>query len=181
MLAMGTSDGAVEVAETAHFGRLATLRGHSSVVTSMDWSLDGAFLRSTSSDYELLFWDVRTARQVSYASDMRDVAWATHTALLGWGVMGVWPRESDGTDVNAVARANEPKGAGEAQPSLLVSGDDFGNVTLFNYPACVEHAPGARHMGHCAHVTNVTFSHDDRRVISTGGNDATVMQWRVVA
>lgn len=34
--------------------------------------------------------------------------------------------------------------------------------------------------GHSAHVTNVAFSSDDSRLISTGGNDMAVFQWRVV-
>ena len=33
-------------------------------------------------------------------------------------------------------------------------------------------------MGHSAHVTNVRFSHDKRRVISTGGADHAIFQWR---
>lgn len=33
-------------------------------------------------------------------------------------------------------------------------------------------------MGHSAHVTNVRFSVDKNRVISTGGGDHAVFQWR---
>ena len=33
-------------------------------------------------------------------------------------------------------------------------------------------------MGHSAHVTNVRFSADKQRVISTGGADHAVFQWR---
>jgi len=32
--------------------------------------------------------------------------------------------------------------------------------------------------GHSSHVTCVRFSHDDSYVISTGGNDMAVFQWR---
>jgi microtubule-associated protein-like 1/2 len=31
--------------------------------------------------------------------------------------------------------------------------------------------------GHSSHVTNVSFLHDDSRLISTGGRDTSVMQW----
>lgn len=35
-----------------------------------------------------------------------------------------------------------------------------------------------KYIGHSAHVTNVRFSHDKNRVISTGGADHAVFQWR---
>lgn len=35
-----------------------------------------------------------------------------------------------------------------------------------------------KYIGHSAHVTNVRFSHDKSRVISTGGADHAVFQWR---
>lgn len=39
----------------------------------------------------------------------------------------MWPEYADGTDINAVCR--------NAEASLLASGDDFGKVKLFLYPA----------------------------------------------
>lgn len=95
-----------------------------------------------------------------------------------------------------------------AEASLLASGDDFGKVKLFLYPATqpkvsltffstfrrcyataadfvslslfiplqsLSHTYG----GHSSHVTAVKFMHDDTRLISTGGNDTSVMQWIV--
>ena len=35
-----------------------------------------------------------------------------------------------------------------------------------------------KYVGHSAHVTNVRFSHDKRRLLSTGGADHAVFQWR---
>ena len=40
---------------------------------------------------------------------------------------GIWPEGSDGTDVNTVGRSNNRK--------VLATGDDFGKVNLFTYPA----------------------------------------------
>lgn len=39
----------------------------------------------------------------------------------------MWPEYADGTDINAVCR--------NAESSLLASGDDFGKVKIFLYPA----------------------------------------------
>jgi len=32
-------------------------------------------------------------------------------------------------------------------------------------------------VGHSAHVTNVRFTHDDRKLVSAGGADMSVMVW----
>ena len=41
--------------------------------------------------------------------------------------------------------------------------------------------PGSKfrkYVGHSAHVTNVRFSHDKLRVVSVGGADHAIFQWR---
>lgn len=37
-----------------------------------------------------------------------------------------------------------------------------------------------KYVGHSAHVTNIRFTHDKSRVISTGGADHAVFQWRFI-
>ncbi|KAG8514417.1 Echinoderm microtubule-associated protein-like 1, partial [Galemys pyrenaicus] len=87
-------------------------------------------------------------------------------------VLGVWPEGSDGTDINAVCRAHEKK--------LLSTGDDFGKVHLFSYPCSQFRAPSHVYSGHSSHVTSVDFLCDDSHLISTGGKDTSIMQWRVI-
>ena len=41
-------------------------------------------------------------------------------------------------------------------------------------------APSHVYSGHSSHVTNVEFLCDDSHLISTGGKDTSIMQWRVV-
>lgn len=61
-------------------------------------------------------------------SSMRDVRWATQNCHLGFEVAGIWPPDSDGTDINAVCRSHSTR--------LLATADDFGQVNLFRYPTC---------------------------------------------
>lgn len=80
----------------------------------------------------------------------------------------------DGTDINAVDRSNSSY---QGEMKLLASGDDFGKVRLLEYPCIVKNSQGVVGRGHSSHVTNVKFSRDDKVLISTGGEDQTILQW----
>ncbi|XP_043494550.1 echinoderm microtubule-associated protein-like 2 isoform X7 [Polistes fuscatus] len=145
--------------------------GHSSFITHLDWSMDGVYLRSNSGDYELLFWNPGICRQISQPSALRDVNWATHTCIISFETIGIWPEGADGTDINNCSRSGDGK--------LLATGDDFGKVKLFSHPACQPKSLHHSYGGHSSHVTNVSFLQDDTRLVSTGGGDTSVLQWIV--
>lgn len=42
--------------------------------------------------------------------------------------VGIWPENADGSDVNACARSHNHK--------AIATGDDFGKVNIYSYPAC---------------------------------------------
>ncbi|XP_046432655.1 echinoderm microtubule-associated protein-like 2 isoform X2 [Neodiprion fabricii] len=151
--------------------RTRGIRGHSSFITHLDWSVDSQYLRSNSGDYELLYWNPGICRQIPKSSLLRDVDWATHSCIISFETIGVWPESADGTDINNCARSGDGK--------LLATGDDFGKVKLFSYPACQPKSLFHVYAGHSSHVTNVSFLQDDTRLVSTGGNDTSVLQWIV--
>ncbi|XP_076397531.1 echinoderm microtubule-associated protein-like 2 isoform X6 [Megachile rotundata] len=151
--------------------RMRRRGGHSSFITHLDWSVDGQYLRSNSGDYELLYWNPGVCRQIPQSSVMRDIEWASHTCVISFETIGIWPEGADGTDVNNCTRSNDGK--------LLATGDDFGKVKLFSYPACQPKSLCHAYGGHSSHVTNVSFLQDDTRLISTGGSDTSVLQWIV--
>lgn len=176
MLACGSRDNNIYIYSVSEGGRkfskIGKCTGHSSFVTHLDWSRDGQFVQSNSGDYELLYWTVATCRQVTTASSMRDVEWATQNCTLGFSVCGIWPEGADGTDVNACCRSNNEH--------LVASADDFGKVNLFAYPCSRPKSAGHSYIGHSSHVTNVRFIYNDGRLISTGGKDSSILQWQVV-
>lgn len=45
---------------------------------------------------------------------------------------------------------------------------------------CLFQAPSHVYGGHSSHVTNVTFLFDDSYLVSTGGKDMSVLQWKIV-
>ena len=50
------------------------------------------------------YWDVHAGRQYSYATGWcaADLKWKTNTCILGFNVMGIWPKYADGTDINSI-------------------------------------------------------------------------------
>ena len=139
--------------------------------------------QSTCGAYELLFSlaptnhappmpatakPARAKTQSVSASSVRDVRWATDTCTFGWSVQGIWPKFSDGTDVNAT----------HARGDLVLTADDAGEIKAFNSPCVKEHAESVVGRGHSSHVTNVRWI-GDGAAITTGGNDRSILVWRV--
>jgi len=76
-------------------------------------------------------------------------------------------------DINGVDRS--PDG------QILATGDDFGSVKLFKYPSPVPKAQYQKFTGHSSHVTNVQFTRNkvgQPYLITTGGNDKCIFQWK---
>lgn len=174
MLAVGGHERHVDVyacgaGKRPGWQRAARCSGHSSTITAVDFSADGGVLQSTSQAYEIIYFDPRSGRRVSHPQ--RDTAWDTWTCPVGFPVMGIWPEGSDGTDINAVSRSGSGK-------YLVTAGDD-GMVSLFNYPCVVQEAACRSYRGHSSHVMAACFNADDSRVISAGGKDRSVFQFRL--
>ncbi|XP_016354953.1 echinoderm microtubule-associated protein-like 6, partial [Sinocyclocheilus anshuiensis] len=102
--------------------------------------------------------------------EAKGIHWMTWTCVLGPEVNGIWPKYSSVNDINSVD-ANYSS-------AVLVTGDDFGLVKLFRFPCLKKAAKFKKYIGHSAHVTNVRWSHDLQWVLSTGGADHSVFQWR---
>lgn len=128
-------------------------------------------IRSCCGAYELLFWNAETGKQdPSGASNNRGTDWSNHSVKFGWRVEGIFPPGTDGTHVNAVERSRDA--------SLIATGDDFGLVNIYRNP-CKEKHLAKSYRGHSEHVTNVRFHGDGEFLISTGGQDMTVIQWKL--
>ncbi|TRY59684.1 hypothetical protein DNTS_027417 [Danionella cerebrum] len=175
-LAIGSHDNYIYIYAVADHGkkysRVGKCTGHSSFITHLDWSVDSQYLVSNSGDYEILYWIPSVCKQVVSVETTRDIEWATFTCTLGFHVFGLWPDGSDGTDINAVCTSNAK--------NLLVTGDDFGKVHLLSFPCSQSRAPSHVYSGHSSHVTNVHFLFDDSHLVSTGGKDMSILQWRVI-
>lgn len=177
-LAVGSHDNFVDIYNTRDYKRICMCKGHSSFITHLDWSVDSRYLHTNCGAYELLFWETETGRQqTSGASALRDEPWATFTLVIGWPVQGIYPPYADGTDVNAVSRSS--RAFGNDEYNLVATADDFGLVKLFRYPCLEKGAEAIIGRGHSSHVTCVRFLPSDQRLVSTGGDDQCVFQWKI--
>lgn len=141
--------------------------GSTSAITHLDWSLDSQSIVVNTQAYELKFANVST-KASSASSGFANAEWKTMTCVFGWQVNGIWPGV-DYTDVNSTCRSNDQ--------TVLATADDFGKVKLFKYPCVLEKPQSNAYQGHSSHVTKVKFSQGDRFLVSTGGNDKTVIIW----
>ncbi|TRY85643.1 hypothetical protein DNTS_008799 [Danionella cerebrum] len=186
LLAVGSHDNFIYLYTVSDKGRkysrYGKCTGHSSYITHLDWSPDNKFiinvflfrLRLSSLTPELRFSrDIPNGcKLIRNRSECKDINWATYTCVLGFHVFGVWPEGSDGTDINALIRSHSRK--------VIALADDFCKVHLFQYPCSRPKAPSHKYSAHSSHVTNVSFMHNDSHLISTGGKDTSIMQWRLV-
>ena len=152
-----------------NFRRQAVCRGHSGAVTHIDISANSQYLQSNGTDASILYWDI-SGNQIKLNSSMKDTTWATITCCFGWAVQGIWPKGCDYTDVNTCV----------ALPDIgdIITGDDFGLVNLYKYPALKVGAIHQKYIGHSGHVTCVRFNWNRRLAISVGGLDRTILVWQ---
>lgn len=62
---------------------------------------------------------------------------------------------------------------------LLLTGDDYGLVNVYNYPVEQVHSTSRSYSAHSEHVVRLEFSKDGKRLFSLGGQDKTLIQWRI--
>ncbi|XP_075781606.1 echinoderm microtubule-associated protein-like 6 isoform X3 [Pelodiscus sinensis] len=172
-LAVGSNDGPVDIYAIAQrYKKIGECNKSSSFITHIDWSVDSKFLQTNDGAGERLFYKMPSGKHLTSKDEIKGIHWASWTCVIGPEVNGIWPKYTNITDVNSVD--------GNYSSSVLVTGDDFGFVKLFKFPCLKKGAKFRKYAGHSAHVTNVRWSHDFQWVLSTGGADHSVFQWRFV-
>lgn len=69
---------------------------------------------------------------------------------------------------------------GEALGDRWVQEGRHGILPLLQLTFFLVQAPSRMYSGHGSHVTSVRFTHDDSYLVSLGGKDASIFQWRVL-
>ncbi|XP_078490103.1 echinoderm microtubule-associated protein-like 6 [Ciona intestinalis] len=172
-LAVASNDNFVDIYSVSQrYKKVGTCSKSSSFITHIDWSADSRYLQTNDGAGERLVYSMPGGRQVTSAEEIRAIQWQTWTCVLGSEVNGIWPKYTQINDVNAIDVS--------FQHEVAVTGDDFGLVKLFNFPSLKKGAKFRKYVGHSAHVTNVRISSDQQWMLSTGGADHAVFQWKLV-
>ena len=168
-LALSSHDRCIYLYNVGDFATTAKCRGHKGRIEHLDWSEDSKYLQSTDDAGELLFWEVESGEQRT-ARTMQNVVWQTQTCPFGWPCLSAWGQHDDGCVLSATCRSQSGV--------VLASADNYGRLQLWRYPASGDAPCSRKYAGHAAQIANLTFSSDDVRLLTTGGGDGVVMQWR---
>ncbi|XP_047132983.1 echinoderm microtubule-associated protein-like 6 isoform X1 [Hydra vulgaris] len=171
ILAVGSEDNSLDFYSIKPtFTRTGYCKNLSSSVVQLDLSVDGKYAQVCTGSYEHLVFSVPDGTQITDEIEINRMIWISWTCILGCNVIGIWPKNSDNGDINCAHLSHSGK--------TLASGDDFGFVKLFDFPVLQKYTKGKEFFGHSAHVTNIRFTHDDKYLVSTGGDDSCVFVWR---
>lgn len=173
LFAVGSNDNLVDIYSIQdRYKRVGQCKGNSSYITHIDWSEDSCYIQTNSGAAERLFYKMPVGKRITRKEEIESIHWQTWTSVLGPEVNGIWEKYTDTTDVNASDT--------NFQQGVIATGDDFGLVKLFRFPCVKKGAKFRKYVGHSAHVTNVRFSTDGMSLVSTGGADHAVFQWKVI-
>uniref|UniRef100_A0A8C0ZH06 Echinoderm microtubule-associated protein-like 5 n=1 Tax=Cyanistes caeruleus TaxID=156563 RepID=A0A8C0ZH06_CYACU len=172
-LAVGSNDSSVDIyGVVQRYKKVGECIGSLSFITHMDWSSDSKYLQTNDGNGKRLFYRMPGGKEVTNKEELKGIQWASWTCVSGLEVNGIWPKYSDINDINSV----DANFIGQ----VMVTADDYGIVKLFRYPCLRKGAKFKKYLGHSAHVTNVRWSHDHQWVVSIGGADHSVFQWKFV-
>ena len=62
---------------------------------------------------------------------------------------------------------------------LLAAADDFSTVRIYKFPCLKNSSKPVILKGHSSHVTNVKWGPRDRMIYTAGGEDQSIIQWKV--
>ncbi|MGH0182479.1 UNVERIFIED_CONTAM: hypothetical protein FKN15_009768 [Acipenser sinensis] len=172
-LAVGSNENSVDIyGVVQRYKKVGECVGSTSFITHMDWSTDSKYLQTNDGSGKRLLYKMPSGKEVTNKEEFKLVQWSTWTCSLGPEVNGIWPKYSDINDINSVdANFNN---------QVLVTADDYGLVKLFRYPCLKKGAKFKKYLGHSAHITNARWSHDYQWVITIGGADHSVFQWKFI-
>jgi echinoderm microtubule-associated protein-like 6 len=176
LLAVASDDMFIHLYEAEKdFNKRGMCSGHTLRVTHLDFSDDGRYLQSAGGGgTELMFWNTKTVKQVrNRASELREVKWPTFSLPVGWPVQGVG-RDAEGGPprvITSVERSRDGR--------LMVCMDEHGKLRLYPYPCLdAKDTQGYCYRGHGLLGGRCRWTSKDSHVITVGGADRTVLQWR---
>lgn len=153
-----------------------TFQGHSVGIRYMDLSVDGKYMLTTGVSGETIFIDVEKNKIIpkgARGTFLSEIKWVNRKNICGTDSVGIFSSYNNFSDVTAISISKDA--------TLMASGDVFGNVKIMKNPSPNIFVPLKEYHGHSVGgVSNVCFTVADKYLLSTGKDDKTIIQWRVV-
>ena len=149
---------------------MCEMKGSPSRISYLDFSQDSKYIQCNNTSFEILYFNQTGKQETSGATLLKDESWFTFNCIYGWPVQGIWQPCNNGIDIKAVDRC--------PQNDVLATADEYGKVKLFKYPSCLPRAACNKYNGHSSFVTNCRFSKDGLNLISIGGEEKSIFQWK---
>jgi len=147
---------------------------HCAAPVNVQFSSNGKLVKTLTRDYEVCHWqldeDKCKGTFVPRIPDPDIIGWADDPLIAGWDVEGLYQKGWDGTDLNDATLTSDSK--------LIATGDDYGKVRLHNYPSTDQKTCNV-YEGHAEFVVGVEFLRDDSQLITAGGADMAIFQWKL--
>ena len=149
-------------------------RGHSSFIVAIQFSEDSEYIMSNDGAHEILCYKVDAARSPRgihlepRLKLLRDCKWFGWHLLFGYPVSGIWPRNSDSSDINCVDLS--------PNKNLVATAGDNGKVALFKFPAVLGAQPEGEYPGVATHVLGLCWA-SDSTLIASGGSG--IFVWKL--
>ncbi len=173
-LAVAAEDGAIFLyAVQDDYELIGRCLRHTLPVVSMDFSLDGEWLRSNSAARDLCFFNADDGSYQSNLASMRDVIWATNTCLYTWHTKAIHRcgfLNEKVTGLHTAATSNST--------AVLVCGTSMGYLRLHNFPCIPDDSEYHRFPAHVDAVAGIRFAFDSERLLSVGRHDRCIIQWK---
>lgn len=133
-LAVGSHDDHLYIyridSETHEYHLHAKDHRNSSFIHALDWTTDSRHIRTDSGDHEILYFDVEHKEPNTHGESSENFAgctWATSTIVSGSDRPGLRPHDCENPKVHIKSVASN-------SDKMLVTGDAFGLVNVFNWP-----------------------------------------------
>lgn len=164
---------------------------NSGPVYHLDFSVDGEWIRTNSSNGELLYFNTDDASLQSNSAAMRDMQWVTSTCIYSWHAKSIHDNNLVGETIVTACVSQEvldnDKSGGEnsgipiarSNPNdFIATGTNLGFVCVYPYPCIPHEIEYHRFVAHSGPVATLRFFSDSLMMLTCGKEDRCIIQWK---
>jgi len=155
------------------YSKRAVVKCCQSWITHFDFTVDSQYVQMSDGGHSLLFAECTNGIQIPTPASLKDAQWATVTTPLGWAAQGFWPKnKKENVEITSCGKNKDS--------TQICTTDNYGRLRLWRYPCHREESGHISYRGHSYDAKNVAWGAHDGFVVSLGGRDRCLFQWKVL-